>query len=303
MSATIGSDISGLFGSLKHNGVEAFRFGQDSSGQLAGFRNLFINGDFSIAQRGASVSVGSSPVYTADRWWGLASGANVTVQQADYDTDTGLVVSGAGGNTGVSIGQRVESSNVRGKAGKVATVSGRFYHTDNVAIQWTALYANTKDNFAAKTVIGTGVLNLVSGQYTPQSFSFTLPSAAGTTSNGVEIQFSLSSLGAGKQFGLRKMQFEEGSIATPFEQRPIGLELALCQRYYATGNLAFFNNASVSVTVGGNTRYPITMRATPTITLGAGVAEAATSFDFRSYQATTSAGQWYTTTWTASAEL
>lgn len=31
---------------------------------------------------------------------------------------------------------------------------------------------------------------------------------------------------------ISKVQYEEGSIATPFEHRPIGLELALCLRYY-----------------------------------------------------------------------
>ena len=28
------------------------------------------------------------------------------------------------------------------------------------------------------------------------------------------------------------VQLESGAVATPFEQRPIGTELALCQRYY-----------------------------------------------------------------------
>ena len=30
----------------------------------------------------------------------------------------------------------------------------------------------------------------------------------------------------------RNIQLEEGTVATPFEQRPIGLEFSLCQRYY-----------------------------------------------------------------------
>lgn len=29
-----------------------------------------------------------------------------------------------------------------------------------------------------------------------------------------------------------QVQLEEGSVATPFENRPYGLELSLCQRYY-----------------------------------------------------------------------
>ena len=30
---------------------------------------------------------------------------------------------------------------------------------------------------------------------------------------------------------IAQIQLEEGSVATPFENRPYGLELALCQRY------------------------------------------------------------------------
>ena len=33
-------------------------------------------------------------------------------------------------------------------------------------------------------------------------------------------------------FDIANVQLEEGSVATPFEQRPAGLELQLCQRYY-----------------------------------------------------------------------
>ena len=37
---------------------------------------------------------------------------------------------------------------------------------------------------------------------------------------------------ANSTFYLTGVQLEQGSVATPFEQRPIGTELALCQRYY-----------------------------------------------------------------------
>jgi hypothetical protein len=33
-------------------------------------------------------------------------------------------------------------------------------------------------------------------------------------------------------FEIAQVQLEPGPVATPFEQRPIGTELALCQRYY-----------------------------------------------------------------------
>ena len=33
-------------------------------------------------------------------------------------------------------------------------------------------------------------------------------------------------------FDIAQVQVEPGPVATPFERRPIGTELALCQRYY-----------------------------------------------------------------------
>jgi hypothetical protein len=62
------------------------------------------------------------------------------------------------------------------------------------------------------------------------------------------------------------VQLEVGSVATPFENRPIGTELALCQRYYQ----AF--TAGVTHTTGNNPyvpfiySFPVVMRAIPTVT-------------------------------------
>jgi hypothetical protein len=69
-------------------------------------------------------------------------------------------------------------------------------------------------------------------------------------------------------------QFEAGSVATPFERRPYGTELALCQRYYARQQFfigAIYNTVS-NTTWGANVNWPVQMRASPTASVEGGEA-------------------------------
>ena len=84
----------------------------------------------------------------------------------------------------------------------------------------------------------------------------------------------------GATWQLTGVQLEVGSVATDFEHRSFGQELALCQRYFyktynqattpgtATSVNAFMFSLPVSQNYASmpSVRYPVTMRATPTVT-------------------------------------
>ncbi len=78
----------------------------------------------------------------------------------------------------------------------------------------------------------------------------------------------------GATFYITGVQLEKGSTATSFDYRPYGTELALCQRYYYTEELASTSyDAWTSYLGGSNCMRPSTflpqMRATPTVTFSA----------------------------------
>ena len=68
------------------------------------------------------------------------------------------------------------------------------------------------------------------------------------------------------------LKVEEGSVATDFEHRSFGQELALCQRYYFKETATTYPATGYGTNAGTNCLgvlgQPCTMRATPTATLG-----------------------------------
>ena len=73
------------------------------------------------------------------------------------------------------------------------------------------------------------------------------------------------------------VQLEVGTVATPFEHRLYGQELALCQRYYYRtaddGSLTNLMTIPVetSISGAGGFQHPVSMRSVPTITIGSGI--------------------------------
>lgn len=244
-----------------------------------GFRNEIINGSFQVDQRNAgasqTITAGAALAYTADRWYAYCTGANVTGQRiaGAAPFQNYYRFTGAASNTAVGFGQRIEAANSFNCAGQTAYLSAYIASTSLTSITWTLYYANTTDTFGTlasptRTQIATGTftINSTLSRYQVQ---IAVPAAATT---GLELVFTTGALLGSQTLTFAGVQLEQNYQPTPFEQRPIGVELALCQRYYYRRNftvtgepISTLHCYSTTAAYGPILDFPVVMRAVPTV--------------------------------------
>lgn len=211
-------------------------FGDASNAPLV-FRNKIINGGMGIDQRNAGATqtftAAAALAYSVDRWYGYCTGANVTgARVAGTGTQYAYRFTGAASVTAIGFAQRIEAANCYTLAGQTATLSVDLANSLLTTVTWTAYYANTADTFGTlasptRTQIATGTFTVTS-TVTRYATQIAIPSAATT---GIEIVFTVGAQTSGT-WTIQNVQLEQGLAATPFEIRPFGLEVFLCQRYY-----------------------------------------------------------------------
>ena len=265
-AAIAGTKVSPNFGSQNIITTGDAQAASLNGGPLAGMRNAIINGAMVIDQRNGGVSVSSGvgvTTYTVDRWSVAATGAAVTVQRQGTATNYWLNITGAASNTAVNIRQRLEALNIATLASASVTLSFDCSSTTATTLGISVSCASASDNFA--TVTNTqSFTRTITSTGTRYSASLTLPSQA---VNGVEVTLSLTNFTSGT-FALSKVQLEPGSVATPFEQRSFGQELALCQRYYEAGKHSIGGYAAAAAAQPTSSiGFAVTKIATPTVTI------------------------------------
>jgi hypothetical protein len=261
-----------------------------NGGPLAGFRNIVINGNFDIWQAGTTFTGND---YGADQWIHGRVGTTHTVTRQQFtlgQTDVPgepeffcrTVVSSVGGASNYShLQQRIED--VRTYAGQQATVSfkAKANTTKNIAIEVAQHFGTGGSPSADVTGIGVSKVSIgTSWQYV--TATITVPSISGKTlgtdgSDSLRLtiwfdagsSFNSRTSTLGQQsgtFDISEVQIEPGSVATLFEQRPIGVELALCQRYYWTRDtVEYVSYQSAGSGFRQHIGFPVSMRTAPNI--------------------------------------
>ena len=215
---------------------------------LSGMRNVLINGGFDVWQRGTSFTgIANTTSYTADRWCifrSIVAGYSLSQQAMVPSELSGFNYCAryqrTAGNTDLGVlymGRTFESITVKALAGKTVTLS--FYVRKGANFSGSTL--ETAIDFGTGTDLGfttqptsTTTTN-ISTTLTASWQYVTKTVAVATTATAARILFFYTptgTAGAADYFEITGVQLEVGPQATPFEQRPIGTELALCQRYY-----------------------------------------------------------------------
>jgi hypothetical protein len=230
----------------------------DTSGSSLMFRNKLINGGFDIWQRGTSQT--TSGYGSDDRWGNENVGSTKTASRQTFtlgQTDVPLnpkywsrtvVTSVAGAANYCNKIQRVES--VLTLAGQEATLSfwAKADASKNIAVEFVQWFGLGGSPSSIVSGIGVTTCALTTSW---QKFVVTvnIPSITGKTL-GTDLgdflaavfwfdagsSFNARTNSLGQQsgtFDIATVQLEAGDQPTPFEQRPVGTELTLCQRYLA----------------------------------------------------------------------
>lgn len=228
-------------------------------------RNVLINGDFKIWQRGTAVQYNSGQgAYAADRWCGSHQYQNSRTQRTSISSPpSGLLAQYAlrssssttaqsGAGTRMRIAQKIDSLDSYRLRGQQVTLSFwiRFSGTTLSSIANSGnssyldfyysvgSYTSTTDaatNTSAADAAFSGTL--VNGSLPTSWTKYTLTGTVSSTANNVDVLFSFVGLGSTTSadtawFELAQVQLEAGSVATPFEFEEYGTTLTKCHRYY-----------------------------------------------------------------------
>ena len=267
----------------KYNDVQASDVDYDDSASSIGINvqagmellalranpNMLINGGMDMWQRGTSFT-GASNAYCADRW--LKGGDSTVTRSTDVPSSEF--------NYSARVDRVGNVSQLRGsvelsKAGSAAPfdINGNYTFSAWVRaeaaanIQLHIFYADGVSSGANPVIVlPNQTLGAVTTGWTKVSITVPMGAILPAATNKA-LNFVLMMNTSDVFFKITGIKFEKGSVATPYQPRPISEELALCQRYYQIKGIYSTFRAEVNVTLRWSTDFMTQMRTIPSVTL------------------------------------
>ena len=339
-------------------------------------KNRIINGDMRIDQRNAGAAVTANGSYAVDRFRlnqniGSWSWQQDSSAPTGFDKSTKVTVTSSATPSGSEVAyysQQIEGNNVydfQFGTASAKTITLSFWVKSSVTGAFGLQFSNSANDrsyvesytissantweYKSITLVGDTSGTWLTDNGVGIRVRFDLgggPSTKTTAGSWVDGSYLGGATGTislvetnGATWYITGVQLEVGSVATEFERRPYGTELALCQRYFecsynpgtAVGGNANIGGAYITGTSDGSSNtvfcgpYRVTKRAVPTQTfyqdggtsgswdfMKSGLTSTTTMTAFRSSQTYVLAycgvgSTWAAVTiyghWTASAEL
>jgi hypothetical protein len=286
------------------NGLTVGGVNYPSTGPLSN-RNKIINGDMRIDQRNAGAAVTPAAIeYTLDRWrLFMLVGSKLTAQRvtdapAGFTYSAKITVAASytpSASDQFFFGTAFEADNVGdlgfGTAAAQTTTLSFWVKssvTGTYSFSWTnnandlsyvdSFIISSADTWEKKTFTIAGDTtgtwpNTGNGRHSFLQVSL----GAGSNFNGTagswqsgnlrqtsgSVNFVAQSNGA--TFYITGVQLEAGTVATPFEHRSFGQELALCERYFQKVDYNHANGGAAANWYVYNIGFPSRMRAAPSL--------------------------------------
>lgn len=263
-----------------------------NSGPLAGMRSALINGDMMVNQRqsGATlITAAAAGYHSVDRF---AFNSNTTTGRVndsslkDYGFGAVLSASRTSGNVNVTqmieLPRNIDSSQSREGPFTQNSQWTLSFWADTLPASATVSFAKSPTategtDLTVEQVAGAS-LEVIDGPvngYTHYKHTYTIPATLPDRDNTNGLKLLISFPSTGTAIRTTGWQLEPGPVATPFEHRPYGTELALCQRYFYKlpddSGCSLYNPTNTGTTsLGSNSRFgyapfAVTMRAVPSI--------------------------------------
>jgi hypothetical protein len=214
----------------------------------AGRRNLIINGGFDIWQRGESTSNGATGygVENTSNGYKYVTADHIQTYFVNaYSKQTAILPSGENVNVFRETlkGQRPFFVTIIENAGRIfrrggpITVSFWARGSKDHALNNGFYFYDNWSSTSYYRMSGSRHYTQITTEWKYHTFTFELDE---NIQNHQHLAIEWDNVTEGPLLGtdewreFAQIQVEAGSVATPFDRRPVGEELALCQRYYET---------------------------------------------------------------------
>lgn len=271
----------------------------------AGRRNLVINGGFDVWQRGTTVTKTSNTYqnFTSDRWSAYFAGTytqqQTTLPNGDYVNYFRGVLGTTAANR-ININHFIENGN--------SILSGKYI---TVSFWLKASVIDSQVNVKIQTTSGStfSSYTLIANKYIETSLDWKkyeitlkcnndIANIGGRPHGLLEIDGVDGSWANGTTFEIAQVQLELGKVATPFEHRSYGEEVALCQRYFEVVAETSDNNGNRYNGIAWGVSdlnifipFRVTKRVNPTVTISSNGQVFTGSWDSATGSAVTGTGK------------